>query len=67
MIRSQEQVATIEKLGSGKPGKLNVLVDSLDEITTKEKAVRVLDQVKPDYIAWSAGELHYTRLNSIYR
>ena len=56
VIRAQEQVATIEKLGAGHPGKLNVLVSSIDDVTTKEKAASILDQVKPDYVAWSAGE-----------
>lgn len=55
VIRKQEQVPTIEKLGSGLPGKLNVLVTSIEDVTTKDAAVGILQQVSPDYIAWSAG------------
>lgn len=55
MIRKQEQAATIEKLGAGLPGKLNVLVSSIDEVDSKERASAILNQVNPDYVAWSAG------------
>ncbi|KAK2612729.1 hypothetical protein QQS21_001180 [Conoideocrella luteorostrata] len=55
MIRTHEQAPTIEKLGKDLPGKLNVLVSSVDEITTQERATSILKDVKPDYIAWSAG------------
>ena len=55
VIRKQEQVSTIEKLGSGLPGKLNVLVHSIEDIGSQDQAAAVLDKVKPDYIAWSAG------------
>lgn len=56
VIRAQEQVPTIEKLGAGQPGKLNVLVRSIEEVTSQEHAAAILDEVKPDYIAWSAGK-----------
>ncbi|OAQ68727.1 NAD dependent epimerase/dehydratase [Pochonia chlamydosporia 170] len=55
MIRTKEQAPTIEKLGSGLPGKLNVLVSSVDEVSTQERAATILNTVKPDYVAWSAG------------
>lgn len=55
MIRTQEQAPTIEKLGSGLPGKLNVLVSSVENVSTKDRAATILKEVKPDYIAWSAG------------
>lgn len=58
MIRTKEQAPTIEKLGSGLPGKLNVLVSSVDEVSTQERAANILKDVKPDYVAWSAGKLH---------
>ena len=37
------------------PGKLNVLVDSLDDVATAADAQRVLDAVRPSYVVWSAG------------
>ncbi|TWU71035.1 hypothetical protein ED733_001456 [Metarhizium rileyi] len=55
MIRTKEQAPTIEKLGSGLPGKLNVLVSSVDEVSTQDRAATILKDVKPDYVAWSAG------------
>lgn len=55
VIRTSEQTPSIEQLGAGLPGKLNVLVRSLADITSQEKAESVLKEVKPDYIAWSAG------------
>ncbi|KND90015.1 hypothetical protein TOPH_05390 [Tolypocladium ophioglossoides CBS 100239] len=55
LIRTQEQVPTIKKLGSGLPGKLNVLVRSIDEVDSQERAASILNEVKPDYVAWSAG------------
>ncbi|TQS33109.1 hypothetical protein Golomagni_06557, partial [Golovinomyces magnicellulatus] len=55
MIRKAEQVPAIEKLGEGLPGKLNVLVSSIEDVTTKDAATGILQQVKPDFIAWSAG------------
>jgi dTDP-4-dehydrorhamnose reductase len=57
VIRAQEQVPTIEKLGAGQPGKLNVLVRSIEDVTSQEQAAGILAEVKPDYIAWSAGTL----------
>lgn len=56
VIRAEDQVPTIERLGTGQPGKLNVLVRSLDNVTSQEQAAKILDEVKPDYIAWSAGK-----------
>ncbi|KJZ72265.1 hypothetical protein HIM_08306 [Hirsutella minnesotensis 3608] len=55
IIRAQDQVPTIEKLGAGLPGKLNVLVRSIDDVDSQDRAVTILDEVKPDYVAWSAG------------
>ncbi|KAF7553566.1 hypothetical protein G7046_g7078 [Stylonectria norvegica] len=55
VIRAQEQVSAIEKLGSGLPGKLNVLVRSLEDVSSQNHAVDILKEVNPDYIAWSAG------------
>ncbi|KHN98963.1 NAD dependent epimerase/dehydratase family protein [Metarhizium album ARSEF 1941] len=54
MIRTDEQAPAIEKLGSGLPGKLNVLVRSVAEVSTQERAATILNDVKPDYVAWSA-------------
>lgn len=55
VIRTSEQTPTIEKLGQAQPGKLNVLVSSIEEVTTNEHAKKIIDDVKPDWIVWSAG------------
>lgn len=56
MIRTAEQSATIEKLGQSQPGKLNVLVSSVEDVSTNEQAKKIIDDVKPDWIVWSAGK-----------
>jgi dTDP-4-dehydrorhamnose reductase len=56
VIRTQEQAPTIEKLGAGKPGRLNVLVRSLADVNSQDDAAGILNEVKPDYVAWSAGK-----------
>jgi nucleoside-diphosphate-sugar epimerase len=61
VIRSQEQAPAIEKLGAGHPGKLNILVRSISEITSQDQAASILSDVKPDYVAWSAGKHIHTR------
>jgi len=59
LIRAQEQVATIEKLGTGKPGKLNVLVESLEEVKSEADAKGVIEKAgkseQVDWVVWSAG------------
>lgn len=57
VIRTSEQTPTIEKLGAGLPGKLNVLVRSIEDVTSQDKALGIINEVKPDYVAWSAGML----------
>ena len=37
------------------PGKVDVLVDSLDDVKEEGDAKRVLDEVKPSIVVWSAG------------
>jgi nucleoside-diphosphate-sugar epimerase len=55
VIRAQDQVPTIEKLGTNLPGKLNVLVRSIEDVNSQDDAASLLKEVQPDYIAWSAG------------
>ena len=56
LIRAQDQVPTIEGLGAGQPGKLNVLVRSIEDIASQDQAAQILKEVNPDYVAFSAGE-----------
>ncbi|KAK4227296.1 hypothetical protein QBC38DRAFT_478120 [Podospora fimiseda] len=58
IIRKQEQVAAVQKLGDIKEsnaGKLNVLVHSVEDIKEESEAKAILDEVTPDYVVWSAG------------
>lgn len=55
LIRTSEQKATIEKLGHNQPGKLSVLVSSVADIKNEVDAQSILDQVRPDWVVWSAG------------
>lgn len=55
MIRSPDQKATIEQLGQGQPGKLDVLISSVEDVKSEGDAQKILDQVKPDWVVWSAG------------
>jgi hypothetical protein len=55
MIRSADQKSTIEKLGQGQPGKLSVLVSSVSDVKSEADANKILEQVKPTWVIWSAG------------
>lgn len=57
MIRSAEQKSTIEKLGQGQPGKLNVLISSVEDVKSEGDAKKILDEVEPEWVVWSAGML----------
>lgn len=55
VVRNADHEAEILALGKDKPGKIEVLVDSLDEVQEVAHANRVLEKVKPDIVVWSAG------------
>jgi dTDP-4-dehydrorhamnose reductase len=65
MIRTASQKSAIEKLGQGQPGKLNVLVSSVADVKNEGDAKSILEQVKPDWVVWSAGK-HSTRQECMY-
>lgn len=56
IIRNPDQVANLERLGVNQKGKLNVLVRSLDDVKSEAQAKSIIDEVKPNYVVWSAGE-----------
>lgn len=66
VVRNPDHRSEIEELAQGQPGKLNVLISSLGDVTSEEKAKEVIDKVKPDYIAWSAGmsTLSYSQVST---
>lgn len=55
VIRTDEQIPAIQKLGANVQGKLNVLVRSIEEVKSESQAKSILEEVKPDYVVWSAG------------
>lgn len=56
VIRDPTQRDDILKLANEQGGKLDVLVESLEDAKSDADAKAVLDQVKPDYVVWSAGK-----------
>ncbi|EXJ61047.1 hypothetical protein A1O7_05200 [Cladophialophora yegresii CBS 114405] len=55
VVRNAEHEAEILALGKDKPGTIDVLVDSLDDVKEVSHATKVLDKVKPDIVVFSAG------------
>ena len=55
LFRDSSQKEEILSLGKGQPGKLEVLVRSLDEVKSTEQAKAILDEARPDWVVWSAG------------
>lgn len=54
LIRDPAQKEEILKLGKDQPGKLDVVVESL-EVKSVEDAGKILDKTSPDWVVWSAG------------
>ena len=62
MIRNKDQEGEILKagdVGEGTGGKVNVLVESLDDVKSVGDAERILKGVRPDWVVWSAGMLPF--------
>lgn len=57
VVRDPAQEAAILEAAGGKdgPGRIDVLVESLEEVRSESDAARVLEATKPDYVVWSAG------------
>ncbi|CAM1504391.1 Fc.00g019820.m01.CDS01 [Cosmosporella sp. VM-42] len=55
LIRTEEQVDDLKKIGAGLPGKHSIIVRDLEKVSSQEKAQAIVDEVKPDSIFWSAG------------
>lgn len=54
VVRNEDHKSEIMSLGNG-PGKIDVIVDSLDEVNEESHAKRVLDTVNPSIVVFSAG------------
>ncbi|KAI9889931.1 MAG: hypothetical protein M1814_004654 [Vezdaea aestivalis] len=55
LVRDPSQVPAIESLGANHPSSLNVVVRSIDDVKSQSDAQKILDDVKPDWVIWSAG------------
>ena len=55
VIRNPDQKAEILEAGKKGPGKVDVLVESIEDVKSEGDAKRILDLVKPDWVIWSAG------------
>jgi len=55
VVRNPDHEQEILKLGKDQPGKINVLIESLDNVKSEADAQKVLDKVKPEIVIWSAG------------
>ncbi|OJD11541.1 hypothetical protein AJ78_07714 [Emergomyces pasteurianus Ep9510] len=55
VIRNPDHINDIMKLGTGKKGKVDVLISSLDEVKSVNDAKAIVDRVKPNYVVWAAG------------
>jgi hypothetical protein len=59
VIRDPEQKADVLEAGKHGPGKLDVLIASIEHVKSDADAKKILDQVKPDWVVWSAGKLFF--------
>lgn len=55
VVRNPDHKSELLALGEGKPGKIEVLVESLEDMKGVADAKAVLDRVKPSIVVWSAG------------
>jgi nucleoside-diphosphate-sugar epimerase len=55
VIRNPDQTKAILEAGKNGPGKVDVLVESLEDVKSTADAQRILDKAKPDWVVWSAG------------
>ena len=54
LVRNEDHRSEIVNLGNG-PGKIDIVVDSLDDVSEESHAKRVLDTVNPSVVIWAAG------------
>ena len=55
VIRDPAQESTVRSLGENQPGKLDVLVSSIENVKTQAQAQAIIDSTSPTYVVWSAG------------
>lgn len=57
VIRNPDQTETIVAAAKGQPGTCNVLMRSLEEVTSEEQAKGIIEESEAEWVVWSAGKL----------
>jgi len=55
VIRNTDQKNDILEAGKNGPGKVEVLVESLEDVKSDADAKKILEKTKPNWVVWSAG------------
>jgi len=55
VVRDSSQKPTILEAGKAGPGKIEVLVSSIEDVKSDEAAKKILVDTKADWVVWSAG------------
>ncbi|KAH8780478.1 hypothetical protein BGZ57DRAFT_309870 [Hyaloscypha finlandica] len=55
VIRNPDQKADILEAGKNGPGRIDVLVESLEDVKSDEQAKAILEKTKAEWVIWSAG------------
>jgi dTDP-4-dehydrorhamnose reductase len=55
VVRNRDHEAEILALGKNQPGKIEVLIESLDDVTEVSHAKSIIEKVRADWVVWSAG------------
>ncbi|PMD36873.1 NAD(P)-binding protein [Hyaloscypha variabilis F] len=55
VIRNPDQKAEILEVGKNGPGKIDVLVESIEDVKSDAQATAILEKTKAEWVIWSAG------------
>ncbi len=58
VIRNPDQKAEILEVGKNGPGKIDVLVESIEDVKSDAQATAILEKTKAEWVIWSAGTPH---------
>jgi len=61
VIRTASQKPEILALQENHPGKINVLVRSLEDVKSEKQAREVVEEVRAGWVVWCAGEFRVCR------
>ena len=66
VIRDPDQKNEILEAGKKGPGKIEVLIESLEDVKSVGDASAILEKAKPDWVVWSAGTWLYRWFDEIF-